>query len=182
MRSEESWLLSVSFSSTSSQSTWNSFIPLFSQGIQKRALLYNLGNKSIACEGYVVLYFVHCQFNQIKFPMLVLFFLLIIPSVQFSCSVLLFVTPWTAARQASLPITNSRSLLKLMPIESVMPSNHLILCRPLLLPPSVFPNIRVFSNESVLCIRWPKFWNFSFNISPSNEYSGQIYFRIDVWI
>ena len=87
MRSEESWLLSVSFSSTSSQSTWNSFIPLFSQGIQKRALLYNLGNKSIACEGYVVLYFVHCQFNQIKFPMLVLFFLLIIPSVQFSCSV-----------------------------------------------------------------------------------------------
>ena len=144
MRSEESWLLSVSFSSTSSQSAWNSFIPLFSQGTQKRALLYNLGNKIIAFGGYVVLYFVHCQFNQVKFPMLVLFFLLIIPSVQFSCSVLLFATPWTAACQAFLSITNSQSLLKLMPIESVMPSNHLILCRPLLLPPSIFPSIRSF--------------------------------------
>ena len=89
-------------------------------------------------------------------------------------------TPWTAARQSSLSITNSRSLLKLMSIESVMPSNH-ILCRPLFLPPSIFPSIRVFSYESVLHIRWPKFWNFSFRISPSNEYSGLISFRMD-WL
>ena len=91
----------------------------------------------------------------------------------------LFVTPWTAARQASLSVTNSRSLLKLMSIESVMPSNHLILCCPLLLPPLVFPSIRVFSNESVLHIRWPKYWSFSFSISPSNEYLGLISFRVD---
>ena len=83
--------------------------------------------------------------------------------------------------QASLSITNSQSLLKLMPIESVMPSNHLILCRPLLLLPSIFPSIRVFSNESVLCIRWPKYWSFSFSIIPSNEYSGLISFRMD-WL
>ena len=89
------------------------------------------------------------------------------------------VNPWTAARQASLSITNRRSLLKLTSIESVMPSNHLILCCPLLLPPSIFPNIRVSSNESVLRIRWPKYWSFSFSISPSNEYSGLISFRID---
>ena len=88
-------------------------------------------------------------------------------------------TPWTAAHQASLSFTVSRSLLKLMSIESVMPSNHLILCYPLLLLPSVFPSIRVFSNESVLCLRWPKYWSFSFNISPSNEYSGLISFRMD---
>ena len=88
-------------------------------------------------------------------------------------------TPWTAAHQASLSITNSQSLLKLMPVESVMPSNHLILCCPLFLPPSVFPSIRGFSNESVLHIRWPKYWSFSFRISPSNNYSGLIYFRID---
>ena len=86
-------------------------------------------------------------------------------------------TPWTAARQASLSITNSWSLLKLMSIESMIPYNHLILCRPLLLPPSIFPSIRVFSNESVLCIRWPKYWIFSFNKSPSNEYSGLISFK-----
>ena len=91
----------------------------------------------------------------------------------------LFVTPWTAAHQAFLSITNSRSLLKLMSIESVMPSSHLILCRPLLLLPSIFPSIRVFSNESVLCNRWPKYWSFSFIISPSNEYSGLISFRMD---
>ena len=98
-------------------------------------------------------------------------------SVQFSLSrVRLFVTPCTAACQTSLSITNSQSLLKLMSIKSVMPSNHLILCHPLLMP-SVFPSIRVFSNESVLCIRWPKYCNFS--ISPSNEYSGLISFRID---
>jgi len=88
-------------------------------------------------------------------------------------------TPWTAACQASLFITNSRSLLKLMSIESVMPSNHLILCRPLLLLPSIFLSIRAFSNESVLHIRWPKYWSFSFSISPSNEYSGLISFRND---
>ena len=92
----------------------------------------------------------------------------------------LFVTPWTAAYQASLLyITNSQSLLKLMSIESGMPSNHLILCPSLLLLPSIFPSIRVFSNESALRIRWPKYWSFSFNISPSNEYSGLISFRID---
>ena len=102
-------------------------------------------------------------------------------SVQSLSRVQLFVTPWTAARQASPSITNSRSLLKLMFIESVMPSNCLILCRPLLLPPSIFPSIRVFSNESVLCIRWPEYWSFSFNISPSNEYSGLISFRMD-WL
>ena len=102
-------------------------------------------------------------------------------SVQSLSRVHLFATPWTAARQASLSITNSQSLLKLMSIESMMPSNHLILCHPLLLLPSVFPSIRVFSNESVLCIRWPKDWSFSFNISLSNEYSGLISFRMD-WL
>ena len=101
--------------------------------------------------------------------------------VQLLSRVQLFVTPWTAARQASLSITNSRSLLKLMSIKSVMPSNHLILCRPLVLPPSIFPSIRVFSNESILHIRWPKYWSFSFSISPSNEYSGLISFRMD-WL
>ena len=93
-------------------------------------------------------------------------------SVQLLSRVRLFVTPGIAACQASLSITNSRSLPKLMSIESVMPSNHLILSRPLLLLPSIFPNIRVFSNESALCIRWPKYWSFSFNISPSNEHPG----------
>ena len=97
-------------------------------------------------------------------------------SVTQSCPTLC--DPWTAAGQASLSITNSQSLLKLMSIESVMPSNHLILCCPVLLP-SVFASIRVFSKESVLCIRWPKYWSFSFNISPSNEYSGLISFRMD---
>ena len=101
-------------------------------------------------------------------------------SVQ-SSRVWLFVTPQTAALQASLSVTNSWSLLKLMPITSVMSSNYLILCHPLLLLPSIFPSIRVFSNESVLPIRWPKYWNFSFSISPSNEYSGMISFRID-WL
>ena len=90
----------------------------------------------------------------------------------------LFAAPWTAAHQASLSITNSQSLLKLMSIESVMPSNHVILCRPLLLPPSIFPSIRVFSNESALRKRWPKYWSFSFNISPSNEHPGLISFRM----
>ena len=95
-------------------------------------------------------------------------------TVQSLSCVQLFLTPWTAAHQASLSITNSWSLLKLMSIELVMPSNHLILCRPLFLLPSIFPSIRVFSKESVLCIRWPKYWSFSFSISPSNEYSGLI--------
>ena len=91
----------------------------------------------------------------------------------------LFATPWTAACQASLSITNSRSSLRLMSIESMMPSNHLIFCRALLLPPSVFLSFRVFSIESILCIRWPKYWSFSFNISPFNEYSGLISVRMD---
>ena len=102
-------------------------------------------------------------------------------SAQFLGHVRLVVTPWTAARQASLSITNSQSLPKLMPIESVMPSNHLILCHPLLLLPSIFSSIRVFSSESVLHIRWPKYWSFSFNISPPNEHPGLISFRVD-WL
>ena len=107
-------------------------------------------------------------------------------SVQFSLlqwlsRVRLFATPWTAAHQASLSITNSQSLLKLMSIESVMQSNHLILCPSLLLLPSIFPSIKVFSNESVLHIRWPKDWSFSFSITPSNEYSGLISFQMD-WL
>ena len=105
-------------------------------------------------------------------------------SVQFSSftqSCLTLATPWTAAHQASLSITNLQSLLKLISIESVMPSNHLILCCPLLLLPSIFPSIRVFSNELALHIMWPKYWNFSFSISLSNEYSGLISFRMD-WL
>ena len=104
-----------------------------------------------------------------------------ISSVQSLSCVRLFVTPWTAAYRASLSITNSQSLLKLTSIELVMPSSHLSLCHPLLLLPSIFPSIRVFSKESVLCIRWPKYWSFSFSISPSNEYSRLISFRID-WL
>ena len=96
-------------------------------------------------------------------------------SIQLLSRVWLFATPWTAAHQASLSFTNSWSLLKLMSIESVMPSNGLILCHPLRLPPSIFPSIRVFSNQSVLRIRWPKYWSFSFSISPSNEYTGLIF-------
>ena len=102
-------------------------------------------------------------------------------SVQLLSCVWLFATPWAAALQASLSITNSQGLHKVMSIESLMPSNHLILCRPLLLRPSIFPSIRVFSDESALRIRWPKYWNFSFNISPSNEYSRLISFRTD-WL
>ena len=102
-------------------------------------------------------------------------------SVQSLSHVRLFATPWTAAHQASLSITNSQSLLELKSIQWAMPSSHLILCRPLLLPPSVFSSIRVFSNESVLPMRWPKYWNFSFSISPSNEHPGLISFRMD-WL
>ena len=112
------------------------------------------------------------------------FIIPLVPSVQFSSVTQLCPTlfnPWTAAHQASLSITSSWSLLRLMSIELVMPSNHLILCHPFLLPPSIFPSIRVFSNESVLHIRWPKYWSFSFSISPSNEYSGLISFRMD-WL
>ena len=101
-------------------------------------------------------------------------------SVQLLSRVRLFATPWTAAHQASLSITNSQSLLKLMSIESVMPSNHLILCHPLL-PPSILPSIRVFSNNSALHMRWPKYWSFSFCISPSSEHPGLISFRMD-WL
>ena len=102
-------------------------------------------------------------------------------SVEFLNCVRLFVTPWTAACQSSLSITNSRSFPKLMSIESVMSSNHLILYRPLLFLPSIFPSFRVFSSESLLCIRWPKYWSFSFNINPSNEYSGLISFKM-AWL
>ena len=102
-------------------------------------------------------------------------------SVQSFSSVRLFAIPWIAALQASVSITNSQSLLKLMPIESVMPSRHLILCRPLLLLPPIPPSIKVFSNESTLRMRWPKYWTFSFSICPSNEYSGLISFRVD-WL
>ena len=121
--------------------------------------------------------FIHSQ------SMISLFFIYIsISSVQFSHSVMSdFATPWTAAWQASLSITNSWSLLKLISIELVMPSNYLILCRPLLLLSSIFPSIRVFSIESVLCIRWSKYWSFSFSISPSNDYLALISFRID-WL
>ena len=106
---------------------------------------------------------------------------LTINSVQSLRLVQLFATPWTAAYQVSLSIMNSQSLLKLTSFASVMPSNHLILCRPLLLLPSIFPSIRVFSNESALHIRWPNYWSFSFSISPSSEYSGLISFRMD-WL
>ena len=119
---------------------------------------------------------VHTQQQRVPGPRLSQF-----SSVHLLSRAHLFVTPWTTARQASLSITNYWSLLKLMSIESVMPSNHLILCRPLLLPPSIFPSIRVFSNESALRIRGPKYWSFSFSISPSNEHSGLISFRMD-WL
>ena len=116
-----------------------------------------------------------CLFLQVCFHKI------IVQSVQLLSCVWLFVTPWTAAHQASLSITNAQGLLKLMSIESVMPSNRLILCSPLLLPPSIFPSIRVFSKESVPHSRWPKYWSFSFRISPSNDYSGLISFRMD-WL
>ena len=105
---------------------------------------------------------------------------LVFSSVQLLSCVRLFAIPWTAAYQASLSITNSQSLLRLMSIESVMPSNHLIICPPLPLLPSIFPSIRVFSNELVLCINWPKYWSFSFSISPSNEYPELVSFRKDL--
>ena len=111
----------------------------------------------------------------------IIYALISFSSVQSLSHVRLFATPWTAECQATLSITNSQSLPKLMSIESVMPSNHLIFCRCLLLLPSIFPSIRVFSNESALCIRWSKYWSFSFSISPSNEHPGLISFRMD-WL
>ena len=125
-----------------------------------------------------VLYWV-CYWN--SFAKVVLFYLNLMSSVRLLSRVRLFTAPWTAACQAPLSITNSWSLLKLMPIKSVMPSNLLILCHPLLLLPSVCPSSRVFSDKSVLHIRWPKYWSFSFSISPSYEYSGLISFRMD-WL
>ena len=119
------------------------------------------------------------SWSQPKASLLSSFRLRSFSSVQSLIGVWLFATPRTAEHQASLSITNSWSLLKLISVESVMPSNHFILCRPLLLLPSIFPSIRVFSKESVLCIRWSKNWSFSFSISPSNEYSGLISFRMD---
>ena len=139
------------------------FLSLSSHGVSQRSLV-------------TLALFQGHQFYQIRALLLEPHLALLL----FSCSVVSdSVTPGTAARQASLSFTISQSLPKLMPIESVMPSNHLVLCRPLLLLPSIFPSIKVFSNESALCIRWPKHWRFSFSISPSNEYSGLISFRMD---
>ena len=141
----------------------------------------NIGNKhkgiSITCtfvmnQRHIILHYSCCAFLKISLQF---------SSVQSLSHVWLIETPWTAACQASLSIANSQSLLKLMSTESVMPSSHLILCGPLLLPPSIFPSIRVFPNESTLHIRWPKYWSFSFSISLSNEYSGLISFRVD-WL
>ena len=135
---------------------------------------------------YIVLKFNFCPFiisiKQYVFlfwSVLVLYPVILLSFVQLLSPVRRFATPWTAARQASLSITNPQSLFKLMSIESVMLSNHLILCHPLLLLPSIFPSIRVFYSDLALCIRWPKYWSFSFNISPFNEYPGLISFRID---
>ena len=131
--------------------------------------LNNPEKKSPECLGHSFMSLCMCAFDKCH--------LVQFSSVQSLSRVRLFVTPWTTACQASLSIT--RSLLKLMSIEPVMPSSHLILCHPLLLLPSIFPSIRVFSNESAVHIRWPKYWSFSFNISPSSEYSGLISFRMD---
>ena len=137
---------------------------------------------------YIVLKFNFCPFiisiKQYVFlfwSVLVVYPVILLSFVQLLSPVRLFATPWTAARQASLSITNTQSLFKLMSIESVMLCNHLILCHPLLLLPSIFPSIRVFYSDLALCIRWPKYWSFSFSMSPSNEYSGLISFRMD-WL
>ena len=132
--------------------------------------------KNISCRPYIQSCLFLVVFLQVEsHPLLWAEF----SSVQSLSRVWLFATPWTAARQASLSITHSQSLPRLMSIESVMSSNRLILCLPLLLLPSIFPNIRIFSNESTLCIRWPKYWSFSFSISPSNEHPGLIPFTIN---
>ena len=140
--------------------------------------------KRLSCHHWIAFSFINnwaCQCGSISRFFPINFHLISLYCFQLLSCVWLFVTPLTAACQASLSFSISWSLFKLMSIESVMPSNHLILCRPLLLLLSVFPSIRVFSNESVLHIRWPKYWSFSFSISPSNEYSGLISFRID-WL
>ena len=137
--------------------------------------------RSGACQSLSIAFCCCCfllLLYHLKIPFFGLQFSLVVQPLS---HVQLFAIPWTAAHQASLSITSSRSLLKLMSIESVMPSNHLILCHPHLLLPSIFPSIRVFSNELVLCIRWPKYWSFSFSISPSNEYPGLTSFRMD-WL
>ena len=133
--------------------------------------LNNPEKKSPECLGHSFMSLCMCAFDKC--------YLLQFSSVQTLSHVQLFATPWATAHQASPSITNSQSLLKLVSIEPVMPSNHLILCHPLLLPPSIFPSIRVFSNESAVHIRWPKSWSFCFNISPSNEHPGLISFRMD---
>ena len=146
-------------------------------------MLFSVQSTIKACEFAISLFFItyegsYAMENVYKFvyisPQSV--FVVVVQSLS---PVWLFATPWTATRQASLSFTISQTLLKLMPIESVMPSSHLVLCHPLLLLPSIFPSIRVFSNESALRIRCPKYWSFSFSISPSNEYSGLISFRVD---
>ena len=155
----KSWTQLSNFHFTSSSSTWseNPSFPI----LLKRAALY---------AWHIYLIFLYSNNHLLTYNIII---------VQLLSHVWLFVTPWTAARQASLSFTISQSLLKLMSIESVIPSNHLILCHPLLLLPSIFLSIRVFSNESALGIRWPKYWRFSFSISPSNDYSGLISFRTD---
>ena len=145
--------------------------------VRERGWIVELGIPSIGvC--YLFFFFKYCQ-GHIKLT--IFFYILPFSSVQLLSCVRLFVTPWSAAHQASLSITDSRSLLKLMSIESVMPSSHLILCHPLLLLPPIPPSIRVFSSESTLHMRWPKYWSFSFSISPSNQHPGLISFRMD-WL
>ena len=163
-------------------------LPLTSLRLVGRTCLIGVTRFLSSLQKLMGLFFSNPAFNQAQLVLSLLFLMLsqmspiAFSSVQFSCSVVSdSATPWTAACQASLSITNSQSLLRLMSIELVMPSNHLILCCPLLFLPSIFPSIRVFSDESVLCIRWPKYWSFSFNISPSNDYSGLISFRMD-WL
>ena len=147
-------------------------IPASLSFTMSQSLLRSMSIESVMLSNHLILFcpLLLCVCKSVQFS-----------SVQSLSRVRLFATPWTTACQPSLSVTNSRSPTKPMSIESVMPSNHLILCRPLLLLPSIFPSIRVFSNESVLRIRWTKYWSFSFNISLSNEYSGLISFRMD-WL
>ena len=168
------WSFSFSISHSNEYSGLSSFrmdwLDLLAvQGTVKSLLLYHTSKASILWRSaFIMVQLSHPYMTTGK----------TISSAQSLSHVQLFVTPWTAAHQASLSITNSRSLFKLTSIELVMPSNCLILCHPFSLPLSIFPTIWVFSNESVLCIRWPKYWSFSFSISPSNEYSGLISFRM----
>ena len=151
----------------------NLYIGLFGELIQSLCFSYFYRSKALTIKDMIKIQIQNCTNHwseKVQFS-----------SVQSLIRVRLFATPWAAACQASLSFTNSWSLLKFTCIELVMPCNHLILCCPFLFPPSIFPSIRVFSNESVLRIRWPKYRNFSFNISPSNEYSGLISFRMD-WL